>query len=195
MGVIFLPETPRWLIKQDRYIDAAESLSRLRRLPPNHVAVIKELDEIKFNHKYEKTLGTSSYLSCFKGSIGKRLIIGCSLQALQQLLGINFIFYYGTNYFKQAGFQNNPYAIQIILTAVSIVSILPGLLLIDKAGRRPVLIIGSIGMTITQIVIATIGTAIIDPSMTSSSPNLAAQQANIAIVCFYVFFFEMSWGP
>ncbi|KAG0646972.1 Major facilitator-type transporter ecdD [Hyphodiscus hymeniophilus] len=194
-GVIFFPETPRWLIKQDRYADAAKSLSRLRRLPPDHAAVIKELDEVKFSHEYEKTLGDSSYLTCFKGSIGKRLLMGCALQALQQLSGINFIFYYGTNYFKQAGFQNNPYAIQIILTAVSIVSILPGLLLIDKAGRRTILLIGSIGMTITQIIIATIGTVIIDPGMTSSNPNLAAQRANIAFVCFYVFFFEMSWGP
>jgi MFS family permease len=150
---------------------------------------------VRANHEYEATLGNASYLACLKGSIGKRLLIGCTLQALQQLSGINFIFYYGTNYFKQAGFQNNPYAIQIIITAVAIVSIFPGLLLIDRAGRRPVLLLGSVGMTITQIIIATIGTARIDPTAGGATPNLAAQRANIAFVCFYVFLFEMSWGP
>lgn len=193
--MLFLPESPRWLIKKSKPDAAAKSMSRLRRLPVDHFAVREELQEVQKSFEHEISTGNSSYAACFKGSIGKRLLVGCVLQALQQLSGINFIFYYGTNYFKNAGFQNDPFAIQMIITAVSIVSILPGLYAVDKFGRRPVLLTGSIGMSITQIIIAIVGTVIIDPDIGSPNPNLTAQKANICFVCFYVFFFEMSWGP
>ena len=54
-----------------------------------------------------------SYLDCFKGTVGVRLLTGCLLQGLQQLTGVNFIFYYGTQYFENAGFEN-PFVIQVI---------------------------------------------------------------------------------
>jgi SP family sugar:H+ symporter-like MFS transporter len=86
-----LPETPRYLIKMDKYDKAAKSLAKLRRLPVDHPAVIEELNEVQANHLYEMSLGKSSYVECFKGTLGKRLITGCMLQALQQLTGVNFI--------------------------------------------------------------------------------------------------------
>ena len=113
VGLIFLPETPRFLIKQDKHDQAAKSLSRLRRLPPDHPGLIEELAEIEANHRYEMSIGKGSYIDCFKGTIGKRLATGCGLQALQQLTGVNFIFYYGTQYFQNAGFEN-PFVISVI---------------------------------------------------------------------------------
>lgn len=74
---------------------AALSLSKIRRLPIDHPAVVDELAEIQANHEYEMSMGKSSYLDCFRGKIVKRLLTGCALQGLQQLTGINFIFYYG----------------------------------------------------------------------------------------------------
>jgi MFS transporter, SP family, sugar:H+ symporter len=88
-GMLILPETPRYLIKQGRNEKAARALGRLRRLPPDHPAIIEELGEIQANHEYELTLGKSTYIDCFRGKIGKRLMTGCFLQALQQLTGIN----------------------------------------------------------------------------------------------------------
>jgi SP family sugar:H+ symporter-like MFS transporter len=96
-GLMFLPETPRFLVKQDKHDEALKSLSRLRRLSPEHPALVEELSEIEANHRYEMSLGKATYLDCFKGTIGKRLLTGCLLQALQQLTGVNFIFYYGTS--------------------------------------------------------------------------------------------------
>jgi len=90
--LIFLPETPRYLIKTDRYDDAAKALGKLRRLPIDHPAVLEELNEVQANHLYEMSLGKSTYIDCFKGTLGKRLITGCLLQSLQQLTGVNFIF-------------------------------------------------------------------------------------------------------
>lgn len=90
-SLFFLPETPRYLIKMDKYDKAAVSLAKLRRLPPDHPAIIEELNEVQANHLYEMSLGKATYLDCFKGTVGKRLLTGCLLQALQQLTGVNFI--------------------------------------------------------------------------------------------------------
>ena len=96
-GMLFLPETPRFNIRRGRPEQAAKSLSRLRRLDVDHPALVEELAEIKANHEYELQLGSASYIDCFKGNLGKRLATGCLLQGLQQLTGVNFIFYFGKN--------------------------------------------------------------------------------------------------
>lgn len=93
-GMFMLPETPRFLIKKGHSEKAMKSLKFLRRLDEGHPALIQEHQEIYSNYQYEKSLGTASYIDCFKGSVGKRLLTGVVLQCLQQLVGINFIFYY-----------------------------------------------------------------------------------------------------
>ena len=119
-GLLFLPETPRFNIKKGRFEKAAQALSRLRRLPIDHPSLVEELAEIRANHEYEMSLGKGTYGDCFKGTVGKRLMTGCLLQALQQLSGVNFIFYYGTAYFTRAGFRN-PFIIQVITNTVNVV--------------------------------------------------------------------------
>lgn len=86
-GLLFLPETPRFLIKKDKHEKAAKALSRLRRLDPTHPALVEELAEIEANHRYEMSIAKAGYIDCFKGTIGTRLLTGCLLQALQQLTG------------------------------------------------------------------------------------------------------------
>lgn len=90
VGMFILPETPRYLIRSGKPEQAAKALARLRRLPADHVAIVDELSEVSANHEYELTLGKATWIDCFKGSILKRLLTGCGLQALQQLTGINF---------------------------------------------------------------------------------------------------------
>ena len=186
-GLLILPETPRFLIKQDKKEKARKSLAKLRRLPHDHPSLCSELDEIEANHQYELSLGKASYIDCFKGTIGKRLLTGCCLQALQQLTGVNFIFYYGTQYFKNANF-NDPFIIQVITNAVNVVSTFPSLYLVEKMGRRNLLLMGAIGMCICQFIVASVGVA-------RPETELVSQRAAIAFVCIYIFFFASSWGP
>jgi MFS family permease len=144
VGLIFLPETPRFLIKQGRPDKAARSLSKLRRLSPEDPALLEELREIEANFHIEQRVGQAGYAECFQGTIGKRLLTGCLLQSLQQLTGVNFIFYYGTQYFKNANFQN-PFIIQVITNSVNVISTFPGLYMVEKMGRRNLLLFGAIG--------------------------------------------------
>jgi len=186
-GCIFLPETPRFLIKQGKPAEAAKSLSKLRRLDVEHPALLEELGEITANHEYELSLGQATYIDCFRGNLGKRLATGCLLQALQQLTGVNFIFYYGTSFFQNAGF-NNPFVISMITSSINVASTFPGLYLVEAWGRRNLLLFGAVGMAVCQFIVAITGTVV-------GSTNQAAQNAMIAFVCIYIFFFACSWGP
>ncbi|KAH8813205.1 MFS sugar transporter-like protein [Xylogone sp. PMI_703] len=188
VGLLLLPETPRYLIKQNLHAEAASSLSRLRRLDITHPALIEELAEIEANHEYELSLGPSTYRDAFFGSphLGRRLLTGCGLQILQQLTGCNFIFYYGTTFFKNIGIKS-PFVIQLITNVVNVVSTFPGIVLVEGLGRRKLLMVGAAGMSICQFVMAAVGTAVPD--------SRAANLVLISFVCCYIFFFAASWGP
>jgi MFS family permease len=86
-GLLFLPETPRFLIKKNQTDKAAKALSRLRRLPADSPEIANELNEVMASHEFEMSLGQSSYLQCFKPPMLKRQLTGMGVQALQQLTG------------------------------------------------------------------------------------------------------------
>ena len=186
-GMLVLPETPRMYIKRGNPERAAKSLATLRRLDVDHPAIVEELGEIMANHEYEMSLGKASYLDCFRGNLGKRLATGCLLQALQQLTGVNFIFYYGTSFFQNSGISN-PFVVSMITSCVNVASTFPGLYLVEKWGRRNLLLFGAIGMAVCQFIVAITGTV-------AGVDNQSAQKALIAFVCIYIFFFACSWGP
>lgn len=183
-GMLILPETPRYLIKKGDHQAAAKALSRLRRIPVDHPGLVEELAEIQANHDYEMSIGQASYLACFKRPILRRQLTGIFLQALQQLTGVNFIFYYGTSYFSDSGIKN-PFIVTMITSVVNVVSTIPGLYLVETWGRRPLLMMGAIGMSVSQLIVASVGTAL------PGSPT--ASKCLIAFVCFYIFFFASSW--
>lgn len=188
LGLIILPETPRYLIKRERHTSAAASLSRIRRLDITHPALIEELAEIEANHEYELSLGPSTYRDVFLGSphLGRRVLTGCGLQMLQQLSGCNFIFYYGTTFFKAKNFMD-PFVLQLITNGVNVLSTLPGMVLVETWGRRSLLLIGAAGMALSQVAVAVVGTALPD--------SHGADIVLIALICVYIFFFAASWGP
>ncbi|KAJ5371719.1 hypothetical protein N7517_003725 [Penicillium concentricum] len=185
VGMLLLPETPRFLIKQDRYEEATKALARVRRMDVNDPAVVAELAEIQANHEHEMRLGKASYLEIVRGSLGKRLATGCAVQGLQQLAGVNFIFYYGTTFFQNSGIQNS-FVITLITNIINVVSTFPGLYMVEKWGRRPLLMFGAVGMCVSQLIVAIVGTA---------TDSDVSNKVLIAFVCIYIFFFASSWGP
>jgi hypothetical protein len=74
----------------------------------------------------------------------------------------------------------------MIVNAVATISTIPGLYLVEKMGRRNLLLTGALGMAVCQLIVAIVGV---------STGSLVANKVLIAFVCFYIFFFEFSWGP
>lgn len=190
LGLLVLPETPRYLIKRGLKDDAAVSLSRLRRLDRLHPALLEELAEIEANHEYELALGPATYKDVIFGTphLGRRTLTGCGLQMLQQLTGVNFIMYYGTTFFVGAGVQN-AFLISLIINIVNTVSTIPALFIIETWGRRKVLIYGAVAMAICQLLIASFSAAV------GKSMPTTANQILIIFICIDIFFFAASWGP
>lgn len=150
-GLIFLPETPRYLIRQGKKDQAAKSLSRLRRLPVDNPYLLEELTEIEENYQHELSLGDSSYRDFLTWhTLGKRLVTGCALQALQQLTGVNFIFYYGTSFFTNSGIKN-PFVISMITSSINVASTFPSLYAVEALGRRKLLFWGGEQSKTTQV--------------------------------------------
>jgi MFS transporter, SP family, sugar:H+ symporter len=165
-------------------------MSRLISLPPDHPEIQAEIDEIRENLRVEQESGASTYLDCFRLSHNKillRTLTGILIQAWQQLSGINFIFYYGTTFFKNSGVSNS-FLVTVATNIVDVFMTLPGMYGIEKFGRRRLLLVGAVGMCICEFLIAIIG-------VTVSVENKAGQQVLIAFVCIYIAFFASTWGP
>ena len=90
-GMFMLPESPRLYVKKGKYDQAIKSLTFLRRLPAEHPEIQREFDEIKGNYEYEQSLRKPSYIGCFQGNLGKRLMTGIILQSLQQLVSSDLL--------------------------------------------------------------------------------------------------------
>lgn len=151
-GVIYLllllliPETPRWLMKQNQEVRALEVLERMN----GKEAAKSDLQEI-LNLKENDT---ASLKELFRPALRIPLVVGVVLAILQQITGINAIMYYAPEIFKQMGSGTNTALSQTVLVGlVNFVFTLLALWLIDKVGRRVLLLIGSISMTICLFIV------------------------------------------
>ncbi|CAJ2507740.1 Uu.00g089260.m01.CDS01 [Anthostomella pinea] len=196
-GLFFLPESPRYFVKNGKLDKAAGVLSRLRGQPIESDYIQDELAEIIANHEYEMScLPAGGYWStwgnCFRGSLWKgssnlrRTILGTSLQMMQQWTGVNFVFYFGTTFFTDLGTITNPFLISLVTTLVNVCSTPISFWSIERFGRRSLLLWGAVGMIVCQFIVAIIGT------VTDTAP---ATKAMIAFICIYLFFFASTWGP
>ena len=98
---------------------------------------------------------------------------------------VSFILYYGTSFFKSTGLKT-PFLISLIVNIVAFLSTIPGLYLVEKTGRRRLLLIGAVGMTVTQLIVAAVGV---------TTQSNTGGKVVVCFVCFYIFFCEFSWGP
>lgn len=198
IGLFLLPESPRFFVRKGQLDKAAIVLATLRQQPVDSAYVQEELAEIVENFETESALiPTQSYFqtwkSCFTGSLRdqssnlRRTILSTSLQMMQQLTGINFIFYFGTTFFQELGTIKNEFLISIITTIVNVCSTPVSFYAIEKLGRRPLLIYGAAGMTVCELIVAIAGTV--------DGDNTKTVSAMISFICIYIFFFASTWGP
>jgi sugar porter (SP) family MFS transporter len=205
IGLALLPESPRYWVKKGKLDKAASSLGRVRGQPLDSEYIQDELAEIIANHEYEMSVVPEgsylgSWLACFKGKLSqpssnaRRTTLGIFMQAMQQLTGINFIFYFGPVFFQQLGSISNPFLISLVTTLVNVLSTPASFVMVEKIGRRPLLVFGAAGMVIMQFIVGAIGaTAGRNTADHPANPN--ATKAMIAFICLNISVFATTWGP
>ncbi|MEL7313008.1 MAG: MFS transporter, partial [Pseudomonadota bacterium] len=121
--------------------------------------------------------------------------VGIGLAVFQQLVGINVIFYYGSVLWEFVGFtEEDSLLTNVIMGSVSILACLVAIALIDRVGRKPLLLIGSIGMAITLAIMAVaFSQATVTETGLELSRTLGASALLSAVA--YVALFNFSWGP
>jgi len=189
-----IPESPRYLVEAGRLDEARAVLE-----------TVFTTDQSGTVLQIQKSLEGSrkSSLGDLRGprfGLLPIVWIGIILSALQQFVGINAVFYYSNLIWESVGFsQDQAFLTSMITNAVNVGTTLIAIALIDRIGRKRLLLIGSSGMVATLAILTIIfGTA---PEVSNGAggaePSLAGISATVAVLAFnvYVFFFGMSWGP
>jgi len=192
VALFFIPESPRYLVSKGRDEKALQVLTSLY---GSDVARAK-LDEIRATYAEDHR----PRLSDIKGNglLGIRPIVwaGIMLAVFQQLVGINVIFYYGETLWKLAGVSEEAALQRNILSGVvSIAACIVTIMVIDKIGRKPLLLIGSAGMAVSLFTMAyAFNSGTLDATgQLQLTPNMGM----VALIAanLYVIFFNGTWGP
>ncbi len=182
LGMIFLPETPRWLVDHGRRDQARKVFERIR---GNPIEIEEELQRIDSLQSHGGARWTELLTPIYR----RALIVGIGLAIFQQITGINTIIYYAPTIFQLAGFSSA--ARSILVTAgvgiVNVVFTVISMWLLDRAGRRPLLLTGIGGMIVS---LAAVGLVF---HFASHSPSMGLLAAISVMV--YVASFAISLGP
>lgn len=193
LALFVIPESPRYLVAKGREEDAHRVLTRLFGAAEADRKVGEIRGSLAADHHKPKL---SDLLDKTTGRIRPVLWVGIGLAVFQQLVGINVVFYYGAVLWEAVGFtEDNALQINILSGVLSIAACLFTIATVDRVGRKPLLLVGSVGMTVTLAVVAwAFSTAVTDAAGAVSLPG---SNGLIALVAanLYVIFFNLSWGP
>ncbi|XP_070534231.1 solute carrier family 2, facilitated glucose transporter member 8-like isoform X2 [Ptychodera flava] len=179
----FMPETPRYLLSKNRRNDALVTLSYLR---GTGVDVDDECCEIESNLDQQEQMSLSEFL---RPSLYKPLLISLMLMVFQQFSGINAVMFYTVDIFSTAGFKDGHLA-TVVVGAVQVVFTIIAALFMDKAGRRLLLLIAGIGMTVSSV---TFG---LYYELTKNDPDDSTHLSWLSLTSMivYIISFSLGWG-
>ncbi|WP_349902097.1 sugar porter family MFS transporter [Parafrigoribacterium humi] len=184
IGMLTVPHTPRWLMEQGREDEAREVLKKLRGSDPD-ADIEQEIQDVKEAKEKESSTTIRDLL---KPNIRPLIWIGAGLAIFQQFVGINTVIYYAPTILSTTGLTNSASITQTVFVGVTnVVFTIIAVLLLDRVGRRRLLLIGTIGLTV----------AIIFLGVFFASPWLQHHASYLALVALIVYIasFAVGLGP
>lgn len=149
--LFFVPKSPRWLYAQNR---KTEAKSVLQQIHGNEIAA-QELKSIEEKLKEAAVLAQVKLKDLLKPALRYIMIIGLTIGILQQVTGINAVYFYATSIFKQTGIGTDAsFSSGVLLSSVTVVFTFVAIFLIDRMGRRPLLLIGISGIALSLLLCA-----------------------------------------
>ncbi|WP_271077246.1 sugar porter family MFS transporter [Aurantiacibacter sp. MUD61] len=191
LALLAIPESPRFLVSKERKAEAQNVLERLF----GGAFAARKVGDIEQSLASDHQPRLSDLLDRNSGKIRTIVWVGIGLAVFQQLVGINVVFYYGAVLWQAVGFsESDALKINILSGSISIAACLAAIALIDRIGRKPLLLIGSIGMAVTLAIMAF---SFMSGSLVDGTLELSDGAGLAALVAanVYVAFFNFSWGP
>ncbi len=190
--LIFIPESPRYLVASNKSDKAFVVLSGITNAEDAEIKVA----DIQSTVRKDSRPKLSDLISKYTGKLHHLVWVGIGIAVLQQFTGINVIFYYGATLWQAAGFtEADALLTNVISGSVNIFFTVVAIILVDRVGRKPLLLVGSIGQAVMLGVLAYLfGTATVD-----SANNLILEGNNgtyaLLAANAYIAFFAATWGP
>lgn len=149
--LFFVPKSPRWLFANDQ---KEEAKTVLRSIHGAETAK-EEIETIANNIKEEKNLDKVALKELLKPSLRFIMVVGLVIGVLQQITGINAVYFYATSIFKQTGIGTDAaFSSGVLLSTITVIFTFVAIFLIDRMGRRPLLLVGIAGIAISLLVCA-----------------------------------------
>ncbi len=191
VALLFIPESPRFLVATQKTDKALSVLKKL--MGEDAEAKLQEIESSLAADHHRPRLRD---IVDPKHGIRPIVWVGVGLAVFQQLVGINVVFYYGAVLWQSAGFtEDHALLINVISGGVSIGACVMATALIDRIGRKPLLVVGSCGMVIALGTMAVVFVTAVAGS--GGDLMLEGKSGPVALIAanLYVFFFNISWGP
>src|SRR5918993_1825902 len=184
IGMFLLPETPRWLVSQDRDEDARDVLRRSR----NEEETEKEIRDIREVEEQEEG-GLRELTASW---VRPALMVAIGLAVFQQIIGINTIIYYAPTTLTNVGYGAAAaiYA-NLIIGVVNVLMTLVAIWIIDRVGRKPLLLVGLVGMVASLTILGLSTLLLSEPS----APTDAVAVITLLCLAGFIISFAATWGP
>ncbi len=190
-GVFFIPESPRYLVAKGDIQRATEVFSNISDEP-----AAAQIQQVQQSLRGDQKPGLRDLVIPGKKAIHPVVWVGIALSVFQQFVGINVVFYYGAELWQAAGFdESQSLFINVLAGTTNILSTFIAIALIDKVGRKPLLLVGSVGMffslAVLTFVFASSGLDAAGKLMLTDAMGVVA----LVTANLFVVFFGLSWGP